>query len=381
MDEYRKFGSTSNIVRFALRHAITGQGLTGLTSGSSGLIISTIADAEASATTYTVGSSNVESITTLATFAAPTSGKCRFKEVDATNFKGLYEFQFADARFAVSNARALRISVTGATNLLDAHWRIGLVQFDPFDSVRMGMTALPNAAAEAAGGLYTRGTGAGQINQANNGQIDVNTLRQNGTTLTARDIGASVLLSSGTGTGQVSLSSGAVTVGTNNDKTGYGLSAAAVQAIWDALTSALTTAGSIGKKLADWILGSDSKVLLSTNAQTGVTIPTVTTVSNRVTANTDQLAGSSNAATRLGASATGIYSGSITGASPTTTTLVDSALGGKADDFYKNRVLLFTSGNQQYQLAQVTGYTGSSNTLTFTTLTGAPAQNDTYVLL
>ncbi len=47
----------------------------------------------------------------------------------------------------------------------------------------------------------------------------------------------------------------AVSVTTNNDKTGYGLSAAAVQAIWDALTSALTTASSIGKKLADWTLG------------------------------------------------------------------------------------------------------------------------------
>lgn len=35
-------------------------------------------------------------------------------------------------------------------------------------------TALPNAAAEAAGGLYTRGTGAGQINQQANGQIDSN---------------------------------------------------------------------------------------------------------------------------------------------------------------------------------------------------------------
>jgi len=33
------------------------------------------------------------------------------------------------------------------------------------------------------------------------------------------------------------------------------LSAAGVQAIWDALTSALTTAGSIGKKLADWVVG------------------------------------------------------------------------------------------------------------------------------
>lgn len=42
-----------------------------------------------------------------------------------------------------------------------------------------------------------------------------------------------------------------VTVGTNNDKTGYALSSAGVQAIWDALTSALTTVGSVGKRIAD----------------------------------------------------------------------------------------------------------------------------------
>ena len=42
-----------------------------------------------------------------------------------------------------------------------------------------------------------------------------------------------------------------VTVTTNNDKTGYSLSSGGVQAVWDALTSALTTSGSIGKLLAD----------------------------------------------------------------------------------------------------------------------------------
>jgi hypothetical protein len=35
-----------------------------------------------------------------------------------------------------------------------------------------GFTALPAVAAEGAGGLYTRGTGAGQINQPSNGTID-----------------------------------------------------------------------------------------------------------------------------------------------------------------------------------------------------------------
>ncbi len=40
-----------------------------------------------------------------------------------------------------------------------------------------------------------------------------------------------------------------------NDKTGFALSAAGVQAIWDALTAALTTVGSIGKRIADFLTG------------------------------------------------------------------------------------------------------------------------------
>jgi hypothetical protein len=49
----------------------------------------------------------------------------------------------------------------------------------PYDTPRgLAGTALPNAAAEAAGGLYTRGTGAGQINQTSNGTVS--TLLANG---------------------------------------------------------------------------------------------------------------------------------------------------------------------------------------------------------
>lgn len=51
-------------------------------------------------------------------------------------------------------------------------------------------------------------------------------VRVGGTAQTGRDIGASVLLSAGTGTGQINLASGNVTVGTNSDKTGYSLSQA-----------------------------------------------------------------------------------------------------------------------------------------------------------
>ena len=67
----------------------------------------------------------------------------------------------------------------------------------------------------------------------------------------------------GSVTGAVGSVTSGVTVTTNNDKTGYALSAAGIQAVWDALTSALTTAGSIGKLLVDNINATISSRLAS----------------------------------------------------------------------------------------------------------------------
>ncbi len=159
MADLRKHSSTSNLIRFTLKNSSTGVGLTGLSSASSGLIISTICDNEATATVYTVAASNVETITTLGTFAAPTASKCRFKEVEGTNHKGLYEFQFADARFSVASSKRLVISVTGATSLLDADYEIQLVQFDPYSATNLGLTNLD--AAISSRSTYAGGDTAG----------------------------------------------------------------------------------------------------------------------------------------------------------------------------------------------------------------------------
>lgn len=70
------------------------------------------------------------------------------------------------------------------TGAIDTVINIVTTSLNPYDATRFGMAALPNAAAEAAGGLFTRGTGAGQINQDANGRIDVNLLAILGTTLT-----------------------------------------------------------------------------------------------------------------------------------------------------------------------------------------------------
>lgn len=150
-----KRGQGSIILRAKLLDSsvTTGAGLTGLDNTSSGLIIGTIADNEATTTRYRADSSEIETISTLGTFAAPSAGKCRFKEVDATNHPGVCEIQLADARYAVISAKSLLVSLSGATNLAETDVVIPLRDLDPYDSVRAGLSALPNAAADAAGGL------------------------------------------------------------------------------------------------------------------------------------------------------------------------------------------------------------------------------------
>lgn len=139
---------------------------------------------------------------------------------------------------------------------------------DLSDIIRLGLTALPAIAAEGAGGLFTRGTGAGQINQAANGMIDTNPVRLN-------NVAASLL--------------------------------------------------------------------------------------------------------NLEKSASVIYRGSVTGAA-TTTTLIDSGLTQADTDWWKGRIVIFTSG-KTYQATDITAFDPALDKLTFTALTGAPSGGDTYVII
>lgn len=87
-----------------------------------------------------------------------------------------------------------------------------------------------------------------------------------------------VLLSPGTGTGQVSLSSGAVTVGTNNDKTGYGLATGAI-------TAAVIATDAID---ADAI-AADAVTEIQSGLATAANLATVDTVVDGIKAKTDSL--------------------------------------------------------------------------------------------
>jgi hypothetical protein len=144
--------------RFWIRPFRLVLGLTGLSSASSGLIIAAIADVEATTTTYTVAGSNVETITTLGTYAAPTSGKCRFKEVDATNHPGVYEIHLAVARYGVSSSRSLLVSLSGATNMAETDFVIQLAALDP-ETVMRGTDSAALAATALSTAVWTNHTG------------------------------------------------------------------------------------------------------------------------------------------------------------------------------------------------------------------------------
>lgn len=168
MKEIVKRGATSNIMRVFLQDSTstTGAGKTGLLFSTTGLIIATIADNEATATAYTVASSTIENITTLGTFAAPTATKCRFKEVDATNFPGVYEIHIADARYAVANSTQLLVSVQ-CTGVAPVMSEVQLVAVDLLDTVRLGLTAIPNVAQGTTGAIST-GNASGQVTVVTN---------------------------------------------------------------------------------------------------------------------------------------------------------------------------------------------------------------------
>lgn len=93
------------------------------------------------------------------------------------------------------------------------------------------------------------------------------------------------------------------------------------------------------------------------------------------------LNGDSTAASNLASSASVIYKGTVTGATPTTTTLVDTGLTQADTDHWKGRIIIFLDGTLKYQATDITAFTPASDTLTFTALSNAPAQNDTYVIV
>ncbi len=233
-----KVASTSQTVNVFIQDSSStvGAGLTGL-AFNSGSLVAYYALPRAAAVSITLATQTVT--------GAYSSGG--FVEISSANMPGWYRLDIPDA--ALASGRFVSIHLKGATNMAPVPIEIELTGWDNQSATNGGMSlivdnwnvALPGSYASGTSGYilghlsagadpwatalpgsYTSGQ-AGAILPAIKtktdsltftaaGYVDANTLKLGGTTQTARDIGASVLLSSGTGTGQVSLSSGLVKV-------------------------------------------------------------------------------------------------------------------------------------------------------------------------
>ncbi len=112
----------------------------------------------------------LETISTLGTYAAPTSAAhMRFKLVDDTNMPGIYEVQFHNDWFSVASARrGALVQMKGATGMAPVQFEFTLVGFDLTDAdpgvdvvkISGDATAADNLEAATDGNTYNVGGGA-----------------------------------------------------------------------------------------------------------------------------------------------------------------------------------------------------------------------------
>ena len=305
-------GATDQTIDIFLQDSssATGGGLTGLTNASSGLTCYFRKGATGTVTQLTMASQTVG--------GAHTDGG--FVELDSTNAPGTYRLDLSDAM--VSAEGTLTIYLHGATNLLQTPIRVHVA------SATRGYTgtALPAAAADAAGGLV--------ISDAGGLDVDTYLGRITGNVALASSLPSNFSLLGINGSGHVSRVTLVDTTTTNTDMVAAAPTAASVaDAVWDEALSGHTVAGSTGKAIKQLKEGVIS------------------------------------------------VEGSVNDSSATTTTFV-SNLTETTDGFYHDKVIVFISGDLAGQARHIETYTGSTKSITVSTaFTSAPADADEFLIL
>jgi hypothetical protein len=186
--------------------------------------------------------------------------------------------------------------------------------------------------------------------------------------LTAYNAVATTDLPTNFGDLAITLTTGQVTVGTNNDKTGYSISGTLTTL--DALDTA-QDAQHATTQAATTAIETDTQDIQSR-------LPSAL-VSGRMDSNVSAIGNNATSATNLSASALGIVTGACEGTP--STTVIQTDLAETTDDHYIGRVVVFTSGAAAGQATDITDYTGSTGTITVTALTTAPSSSDTFVIV
>jgi hypothetical protein len=186
---------------------------------------------------------------------------------------------------------------------------VHVVAFDPHDSVRFGITALPNAAATTSGGLPTVGTGSNQLNVDGSGNVQADVREWVGVTPSAlisgrmdSTVGAmqsAVLTSTAVATGAITATGiAADAIGASELAADAATEIAA--AVWDKLRADHVVSGSFGEGSAS-VQG----------AVTGAVASVTGNVGGNVVGSVGSVTG--NVGGNVGGNVTGNVGGNVTG--------------------------------------------------------------------
>jgi hypothetical protein len=133
-----------------------GAGLTGLVFNTAGLTCY-----------YRKGAIATPAAVTLATLASVTTAWATggFIAVDATNMPGVYRLDIPN--IVIDTAGMVTMYLRGATNMAPVVLELEVVAVDIYDTVRLGLTAIPNVAQGTTGAIST-GNATGQVTVATN---------------------------------------------------------------------------------------------------------------------------------------------------------------------------------------------------------------------
>ena len=329
---------------------------------------------------------------------------------------GYYRLDLPDAACA-SGATGVLVHGT-VTGMVVIGCYIQLVAYDPFDTVRLGLTAMPNVASGSAGAIVTSGTGTAQLSVSSGLVTLAGVTHTNAvipTVSTVNGLAAGVITAAAVATGAIdadALAADAVAEIADGvwdeDATGHQTQGTFGQAIGDPVADADTIWGLVNTNLNATVSSRASQTsvdTIGTNVDailvdTGTTLQAeldgiqadtediqsrlpAALVSGRIDASVGAVAANAINAAALAADVTTELRALVSGTadSGTTTTMVDAARTEADTDYWAGNYILFTSGTISGQARLITGFTPGTDTISFSPATTQAVGTNTYEII
>lgn len=326
-----------------------------------------------------------------------------FVEVSSTNAPGLYRFDVPDT--VIATAGFASVTFNGAANLATHTVLFIITAIDLYDSVRAGMTALPNAAAAASNGLLISGsnsgtttfgaltvTGAttftGNVSAAAGITVTQSTTNGSGLSVTGNGTGAGILATGGaTGIGISAV--GGSTSGSAVKATGTAGNAIALELVGQGSAAGFKTTGGATGNGATFAGGSTSghglqATTVSSNEIdadiTGTLSAVATGVQTAIAGKVwDEALSGHTTAGSFGSMLQTPDSGTAQAGGATTITLRSGA--SATTDYYKNSGVQILSGTGAGQFRFITAYNGSTKVATVSAWATNPDATSVYAII